>query len=73
MRNSPQKDVKAFAGLDVSAGGISVARLSRKEGTLTVASFGNYASGLKALLRTCCRGSNVYACAWRRAVTTVSM
>lgn len=50
MRNSPLKDVEAFAGLDVSAREISVARIPRKEGTPTVASFANNASGHKALL-----------------------
>jgi transposase len=50
MSNRCQGEVAVVVGLDVSAREISVARLLRKEGTPTVASFPNTASGHKALL-----------------------
>ena len=50
MSHRPQGDVEVFAGVDVSAREISVARLRSKEGKLTVASFANTTSGHKALL-----------------------
>lgn len=57
MSNRPQGEVEVVAGLDVSAREISVARLLRKEGTLTVTSFANTASGHKALLAYLLQGS----------------
>ena len=50
MPHSPKREVEVFAGLDVSAREISAARFRSQEGTLTVASFANTASGHKALL-----------------------
>lgn len=57
MTNRPQGDVEVFAGLDVSAREISVARLRSKEGTPTVAIFANNASGHKALLAHLLQGT----------------
>ncbi len=57
MRNRSQEGVEVFAGLDVSAREISVARLGNKQETATVASFPNNASGHKALLTYLLQGS----------------
>jgi transposase len=50
MPNRSQQPVEAFAGLDVSAREISVARLRSKQESLTVVSFANNPSGHRALL-----------------------
>lgn len=57
MTNCSQLNVEVFAGLDVSARQISVARLRSKEETPTVASFANNASGHKALLAYLLQGT----------------
>ena len=57
MTNRCQLHVEVFAGLDVSAREISVARLRSKEKTPTVASFANNASGHKALLAYLLQGT----------------
>jgi transposase len=57
MTNCSQLHVEVFAGLDVSAREISVARLRSKEETPTVASFANNASGHKALLAYLLQGT----------------
>jgi transposase len=57
MTNRSQLHVEVFAGLDVSAREISVARLRSKEETPTVASFANNASGHKALLAYLLQGT----------------
>ena len=57
MPHRPKREVEVFAGLDVSAREISVARFRRKEETLTVASFANTASGHKALLAYLLQGT----------------
>ena len=57
MTNRPQGDVEVFAGLDVSAREISVARLRSKEGKPTVASVANNTSGHKALLAYLLQGT----------------
>jgi transposase len=58
MTNRPQGDVEVFAGLDVSAREISLARLRSQEKTTTVASFANNASGHKALLAHLLQGTD---------------
>jgi transposase len=50
MMNRSHLRVEAFAGLDVSAREISVARLRSKQESLTVVSFANNPSGHRALL-----------------------
>ena len=50
MTDRADGQVDAFAGLDVSAREISVARLRSKDRTATMASFANHATGHKALL-----------------------
>jgi len=57
MTNRSQLHVEAFAGLDVSAREISVARLRSKQETPTVASFPNNASGHRALLAYLLQGT----------------
>ena len=46
----PQPAVEVFAGIDVSAREIKVARIQDKEGNPTLGTFANNASGHKALL-----------------------
>jgi transposase len=57
MKNHANPDVGIFAGIDVSAREISVARLQRGEENPTLATFANHASGHKALISFLLRGS----------------
>jgi transposase len=57
MMNRSHLHVEAFAGLDVSAREISVARLRGKQETPTVVSFANNASGHKAHLAYLLQGT----------------
>ena len=57
MKNHTNPDVDVFAGIDVSAREISVARLQRGEENPTLATFANQASGHKALINFLLRGT----------------
>lgn len=57
MKNHTNPDVDVFAGIDVSAREISVARLQRGEENPTLATFANHASGHKALINFLLRGT----------------
>jgi transposase len=57
MADHSQAVVEVFAGLDVSAREISVARLRSRDGALMLASFPNNASGHKALLSYLLQGT----------------
>jgi uncharacterized membrane protein YdcZ (DUF606 family) len=66
MRNHTNPAVDVFAGIDVSAREISVARLQRGEENPTLATFTNHASGHKALISFLLRGSErVRVCLYR--------
>jgi FixJ family two-component response regulator len=52
-----EEEVKVFAGIDVSAGELSVALLRSKEDEETTATFTNTRSGHKALLAHLLRGN----------------
>lgn len=57
MANRSPQPVEAFAGLDVSAREISVARVGNKEQTPTIASFVNDGAGHRALVAYLLRGN----------------
>jgi hypothetical protein len=62
MTNRSKPDVEVFAGIDVSAREISVARLRGKEENPKLATFANSPSGHKVRFwPSCYRGQTVYA------------
>jgi transposase len=58
MKNRSKLDVEVFAGIDVSAREISVARLQGEEENPTLATFANTVTGHKALLAFLLRGTD---------------